>query len=67
MLPALVDQAVVDLIGDDVRRDPAMALMVLSERRFPVGLDGELMRMARVFSLIRSWIASGASSKPSFS
>ncbi|OPY46562.1 MAG: hypothetical protein A4E46_00847 [Methanosaeta sp. PtaU1.Bin016] len=44
-----------------------MERIVLSERRLPVGLEGELMRIALVLSVIVSAIASGLYWNPSAS
>ena len=72
VLLALVDQAVVDLVGNDhrgvgPRGHSAISCMRSAESRLPVGLEGELMKIALVRAVIFSRMASGRNWKPSSS
>ena len=53
--------------GDPGFASDAMALIGASGRRFPVGFEGELMKMARVLSAIFAVMVSGLYWKPSSS
>ena len=68
VLFTLVDQAVVDFIGHNIRREAGDFFFIRrSDKRLPVGFDGELIKIALVFSVNRSAMAVGRYWKPSSS
>ena len=67
MLSPLVHQTVVDLVGEDERPRQDRAAIRSAESSVPVGLAGELMRMALVRDVSRAFAASGRNWKPSSS